>query len=103
MRRVQLQGCLPTLLFLVILAGILALAVSFGLAIGLVTSALVLLAGLVKAVRGLLRRRGLLGARPGRPDVETLPPGWAEQEPGGPVVEAERPSGDGERNGPPRG
>jgi len=119
-RQVRVQGCLPTLLFLAILAGLLALAVSFGLAIGLVSAGLVLLAGLVKAVRALLRGSGgPEGARPGRPAVEVLPPGWAEQQPGGPVVEAggpgagatgagaaedqPPPTGDDERNGPPRG
>jgi hypothetical protein len=108
MRRLQIQGCLPTLLVLVILIGLGVLAVTFGLAIAAVTLGLVLLAWVVRLFRVLLG-----GGAPQPPSgppsghFEAVPPGWLEREPGGPVVEAgkpdERPTGDAERLGPPRG
>ncbi len=125
MRQVRVQGCLPTLAVLVILAALAALAVTAGLAVVLFTAGLLA----VLAVIGFVRR--LFGAAPmahgpgggragqgGPGGVEAVPPGWMERE-GGPVVEAgprdpargradpardgADPIGDGERTLPPRG
>jgi hypothetical protein len=127
-RQVRVQGCLPTLLVLLLLVGLGALAVTFGLALAAVTLGLVLLAWVVRFARALLGGAGGPGgpgpggpgpSRPASGHVESLPPGWAATEAGGPVVEAGSPdagaagageaedrappTGDGERNGPPRG
>ena len=118
MRQVRVQGCLPTLVVLVVLGALVALAVTAGLAVMLFTAGLFL----VLAVIGFVRRlfggapvaHGPGGGRPGGAGpggVEAVPPGWMERE-GGPVVEAGArdpardgadPIGDGERTLPPRG
>ena len=121
MRRLQVQGCLPTLLVLVALVALGALAVTFGLAIAAITLGLIVVAWAVRLVRALLGggggRGGRVGGAPGgrvgprAGEVEAVPPGWLMREPGGPVVEAEprggpgaeRPTKDGESEDPPRG
>lgn len=108
MRHVRVQGCLPTLAVLVVVAALGALAVTAGLAVVLATAGLLLVAALVRAVRRLLGRSPPPPGRPGG-GVEAVPPGWMDRE-GGPVVDAgprdggEPPrEGAGERDLPPRG
>jgi hypothetical protein len=127
MRRVRIQGCLPSLLVLLAVAALTVVAFTAGLAVMLVTAGVLVLLALVRTGRRLL---GLgpptseggraapaarsAGARSGGPGVEAVPPGWMERE-AGPVVEAgprdpqggpgaeEDPLRDGERTLPPRG
>ena len=89
MRQVRVQGCLPTLAVLVVVAALGAAAFTAGLAVVAITGALLVVAALVRGLRRLLGgapvAHGPGGGRPGR--VEAVPPGWMERE-GGPVVEA---------------
>jgi hypothetical protein len=118
MRQVRVQGCLPTLAVLLVIAALGAVAVTAGLAVVVVTAGLLLVLAVVRAVRRLLGADP--HATPGGPDgpaggVEAIPPGWMARE-DGPVVEAgpreAAPPGDGadgdpvragERDLPPRG
>ncbi|MCM2333962.1 MAG: hypothetical protein NDI82_08425 [Anaeromyxobacteraceae bacterium] len=116
MRQVRVQGCLPTLAVLLVIAALGAVAFTAGLAVVLVTTGLLLVLWVVRAVRRLLGGAPVAhGPGGGRPSgVEAVPPGWMAQE-GGPVVEAgprapeppAGPEGDphraGERELPPRG
>jgi hypothetical protein len=105
MRQVRVQGCLPTLAVLVVIAALGAVAFTAGLAVVVVTAALLLALALV---RGLRRLAGA-GAPPPRPGqgrvvVESVAPGWLDRE-GGPVVEAgpreaAGPAGEPPREGP---
>jgi hypothetical protein len=84
MRQVRVQGCLPTLVVLVVLVALGAVAVTAGLAVVAGTAALLLLLTAARLVRRLLGREP---APPERPVVEVVPPGWMSHE-GGPVVDA---------------
>lgn len=118
MRQVRVQGCLPTLAVLLVIAALGAVALTAGLAVVLVT------AGLLAALAVARAARRLLGGGPpvapgggaGRSGFEAVPPGWLDRE-AGPVVEAgprdpprqgpegaaPRPIRDGERELPPGG
>ncbi len=112
MRQVRVQGCLPTLVALVVIVALGAVAVTAGLAVVLATAGLLLVLAAVRAVRRVLGG----GVGPGAPGhdapgrVEAVPPGWMERD-GGPIVEAgargapagEPPDRAGERDLPPRG
>jgi len=115
MRQVRIQGCLPTLAVLLVVAALGAVAFTAGLAVVLVTAGLLLLLAAIRAVRRLLG----VGppASPGGTagGVEAVPPGWLDHEEG-PIVEAGPrdptppggdaevdPTRDGERDLPPRG
>lgn len=92
MRQVRVQGCLPTLAVLLVIAALGALAVTAGLAVVLVTAGLLLVLGVGRALRRLLGGgppeapgAGGPGGAAGR--VEAVPPGWMDRE-AGPIVEA---------------
>jgi hypothetical protein len=117
MRQVRVQGCLPTLAVLLVIAALGAVAVTAGLAVVVVTAGLLLVLAVVRALRRILgggppSRASGPGGPAGR--VEAIPPGWMDRE-GGPIVEAglrdaapprERAEGEpieaGERELPPR-
>lgn len=113
MRQVRVQGCLPTLAVLLVIAGLGVLAFTAGLAVVLATGGLLLVLAVVRAVRRLLGvgPAGPPGGGPG--GVEAIPPGWMDHD-GGPIVEAGPrdpvppegeagdPKGAGERALPPR-
>jgi hypothetical protein len=113
MRQVRVQGCLPTLAVLLVIAALGAVAFTAGLAVVLVTAGLLLAVGVARALRRLL---GAAPPRPGRAPggVEAVPPGWMDHQ-DGPIVEAgprdptppeggaEGPIRAGERDLPPRG
>lgn len=114
MRQVRVQGCLPTLAVLLVVAALGVLAFTAGLAVVVITAGALLLMGAARAVRRLL---GGPPAPPGGPGggVEAVPPGFLDRE-GGPIVEAgprdprppgqpdpEEPIRAGERDLPPRG
>jgi len=91
MRQVRVQGCLPTLAVLLVVAALGVVAFTAGLAVVLATGGLLLVLGVARAVRHLLgggqagRAGGAPGGQPG--GVEAVPPGWMDRE-GGPIVEA---------------
>jgi len=117
MRQVRVQGCLPTLAVLLVIAALGVVAFTAGLAVVVVTAGLLLLLGVARSLRRLLGggppdRRSGPGGPAGR--VEAIPPGWMDHE-GGPIVEAGPkdpappadgaeggPNGAGERDLPPR-
>lgn len=117
MRQVRVQGCLPTLAVLLVVAALGVVAFTAGLAVVLATAGLLLVLAAVRAVRRLLgvgpagRPGGPPGGGPG--GVEAVPPGWMNHD-GGPIVEAGPrdpappegeagdPKGAGERALPPR-
>jgi hypothetical protein len=114
MRQVRVQGCLPSLAVLLVIAALGAVAFTAGLAVVVVTAGLLALVAVVRAIRRLFGAGPPAGGGPGA-GVEAVPPGWLEQE-GGPVVEAgpRGPAGpepgpgggplrDDERDLPPRG
>jgi hypothetical protein len=86
MRQVRVQGCLPSLAVLLVIAVLGAVAFTAGLAVVLVTAGLLGLLAVVRAVRRLLGAGPPANGGPGV-GVEAVPPGWVERE-GGPVVEA---------------
>lgn len=116
MRQVRVQGCLPTLAVLLVVAALGAVAFTAGLAVVLVTAGLLLAAGAARALRRLLRRAPAGGPEPATRagEVEAVPPGWMDRQ-AGPVVDAgprdptppegdaEGPTRAGERSLPPRG
>jgi hypothetical protein len=118
MRQVRVQGCLPTLAVLLVIAALGAVAVTAGLAVVVATAGLLLVLAVVRAVRRALgAERVAPPGGPGGPEgrVEAIPPGWMDRE-GGPIVEAgprdaaptgggaaEDPVRAGERDLPPRG
>ncbi|MBK9516090.1 MAG: hypothetical protein IPO09_01830 [Anaeromyxobacter sp.] len=115
MRQVRVQGCLPTLAVLLLVAALAAVAFTAGLAVVLATAGFLVVLAVVRAVRRLMggqpgpgRGGGPQAGRAADQVVEALPPGWIEREPGGPVVEAgprqpaDGPERDGERPLPPR-
>ncbi len=88
MRQVRVQGCLPTLVVLLVIAALGAVAVTAGLAVVLVTAGVLVLVAAGRSVRRLLGARPSVrgGGGPGA-GVEAVPPGWMDRE-GGPIVEA---------------
>ncbi|HET9552496.1 MAG TPA: hypothetical protein VFP50_05965 [Anaeromyxobacteraceae bacterium] len=81
MIRLQLRGCLPALLVLLLLAGVTAAVVAAGLAVVLPLAALLLVVGAARAAWRRLTGRGPTPPdAPGRIEV-------VEREPAGPVVD----------------
>jgi hypothetical protein len=88
MRQVRVQGCLPTLAVLLVVAALGAVAFTAGLAVVLVTGASLLVLAAWRALRRLTGPRAPPGPSGGEQvQVESVAPGWLERE-GGPVVEA---------------
>jgi hypothetical protein len=123
MKTVRVHGCLPTLAVLLGVLALGAVAVFFGGVVLAATAGAALLFGAARLVRRLLglpagaaasRRPGEGGPGRVRPEVEVLPPGWAEQDATGPVIDvparpaegrgdAGAPDGSSERERLPRG
>jgi hypothetical protein len=88
MRQVRVQGCLPTLAVLLVIAALGVVAFTAGLAVVLVTAGLLLALAVARALRRLLGGGPAApGGGPGGAGLEAVPPGWMDRE-GGPVVEA---------------
>jgi hypothetical protein len=87
MRQVRVQGCLPSLAVLLVIAALGAVAFTAGLAVVLVTAGLLALVTVGRAIRRLFSAGPPAGGGPGA-GVEAVPPGWLERG-DGLVVEAE--------------